>query len=112
MTRSSKLDFDHLFLLHYIFYGYKHIIIRKYIWWQIQPYQIYTTKSRHLGPSRWRLSAHTTKDWSLSLLNREDIKINISFSLDRDHAEGMNADLRVRKGFFLKRNYLRPIHRP
>jgi hypothetical protein len=25
VTRSSKLDFDHLFLLYYIFYGYKHI---------------------------------------------------------------------------------------
>jgi hypothetical protein len=31
MTRSSKLDFEHLFLLYYIFYYYKHIIIRKYI---------------------------------------------------------------------------------
>jgi hypothetical protein len=31
MSRSSKLDFYHLFLLYYIFYGYKHIIIRKYI---------------------------------------------------------------------------------
>jgi hypothetical protein len=31
IARSSKLDFDHLFLLYYIFYGYKHIIIRKYI---------------------------------------------------------------------------------
>jgi hypothetical protein len=39
MALSSKLDFDHLFLfIYYIFYGYKHIIIRKYIWWQIQPY--------------------------------------------------------------------------
>jgi hypothetical protein len=28
---SSKLDFDYLFLLYYIFYCYKHIIIRKYI---------------------------------------------------------------------------------
>jgi hypothetical protein len=44
MTRSSKLDFGHLFLLYYIFYGYKHIIIRKYIWWKILPYQIYTIK--------------------------------------------------------------------
>jgi hypothetical protein len=44
MAWSSKLDFDHLFHLCYNFYGYKHIIIRKYIWWQMQPYQIYTTK--------------------------------------------------------------------
>jgi hypothetical protein len=33
MARSSKLDFTYLFLLYYIFYGYKHIIIRKYIWY-------------------------------------------------------------------------------
>jgi hypothetical protein len=31
MVGSSKLDFDYLFLLYYIFYCYKHIIIRKYI---------------------------------------------------------------------------------
>jgi hypothetical protein len=39
MARSSKLDFDdHLFLLYYIyFYGYKHIIIRKYIWSMTNP---------------------------------------------------------------------------
>jgi hypothetical protein len=46
MARSSKLDFDHLFLLYHIFCGYKHIIIRKYIWWQIQPYQIYTKNKK------------------------------------------------------------------
>jgi hypothetical protein len=44
MARSSKLDFDHLFLLYYIFYGYKYIINRKYIWWKIQSYQINTTQ--------------------------------------------------------------------
>jgi hypothetical protein len=42
MTRSSKLDFDHLFLLCYIVYDYKLIIIGKYIWLQIQPCHIYT----------------------------------------------------------------------
>jgi hypothetical protein len=53
MAQSSKLDFDHLFLLYYIFCGYKHIIIRKYIWWQIQPYQIYTTKIKNWYVNYW-----------------------------------------------------------
>jgi hypothetical protein len=53
MAQSSKLDFDHLFLLYYIFYGYKHIIVRKYIWWQIQLYQIYTTKIKTWYANCW-----------------------------------------------------------
>lgn len=44
MARSPKLDFDYLFNLYYIIYGYKLIIIGKYMWLQIQPCQIYIIK--------------------------------------------------------------------
>ena len=40
MTRSSKQHFDHLFIIYYITFDYKLIIIVKYIWLWIQSYEI------------------------------------------------------------------------
>jgi len=41
MARSSKQYFDHLFIIYYITYDYKYIIIVKYILLQIRSYKIY-----------------------------------------------------------------------
>ena len=44
MVQFSKQHFDHLFIIYYITYDYKFIIIIKYIWLQIQSYRIYIIK--------------------------------------------------------------------
>ena len=41
MARSSKQHFDHLFIIYYITYDYKYIIIVNYILLQIRSYKIY-----------------------------------------------------------------------
>ena len=40
MTRSSKQHFDHLFIIYYITFDYKLIIIVNYVWLWIQSYEI------------------------------------------------------------------------
>ena len=47
MARSSKRYFDHLFVIYYITYDYKFIIIVNYIWSQIQSYKIYIIKIKN-----------------------------------------------------------------
>ena len=44
MVQFSKQHFDHLFIIYYITYDYKLIIIVKHIWLQIQSYRIYIIK--------------------------------------------------------------------
>jgi len=44
MARSSKQHFDYLFIIYYITYDYKLIIIVNYIWLRIQSYKIYIIK--------------------------------------------------------------------
>ena len=48
MVQFSKQHFDHLFIIHYITYDYKLIIIVKHIWLQIQSYKIYIIKFKNL----------------------------------------------------------------
>ena len=48
MVQFSKQHFDHLFIIYYITYDYKFIIIIKYIWLQIQSYKIYIIKIKNL----------------------------------------------------------------
>ena len=47
MTRSSKRYFDYLFVIYYITYDYKFIIIVNYIWSRIQSYKIYIIKIKN-----------------------------------------------------------------
>jgi hypothetical protein len=44
MTWSSIEHFDHLLTIYYISCGYKFIVMVKYIWWQIQTYEVYIIK--------------------------------------------------------------------
>ena len=47
MARSSKRYFDYLFVIYYITYDYKFIIIVNYIWSRIQSYKIYIIKIKN-----------------------------------------------------------------
>ena len=47
MARSSKRYFDQLFVIYYITYDYKFIIIVNYIWSRIQSYKIYIIKIKN-----------------------------------------------------------------
>ena len=48
MARSSKRYFDYLFVIYYITYDYKFIIIVNYIWSRIQSYKIYIIKIKKI----------------------------------------------------------------
>jgi hypothetical protein len=71
-TQSSKSYFDYLFLLYYISYGYEFILIGKYIWLQIQPYQIYMTNQKN-----WWVS------YSLKIIKFESRSACVSYKWER-----------------------------
>ena len=48
MIKSFKRYFNYLFIIYYITYDYKFIIIVNYIWLWIQSYKIYIIKIKKL----------------------------------------------------------------
>ena len=47
MKNPLGLYFDHLFLIYYIIYDYKFIIIINYIWLRIESHKIYIIKIKN-----------------------------------------------------------------